>query len=129
MKKGLRQPQGLTLIEVMVALAIVAIALTAIIKSVSQHIRSVSHLQDKTVALWVSQNVIAKAQLGLLDLPRSDTVTNQTDMLGRTWFWSLAQAATPNPHISKLTVKVFTHENHEDASPILQLEGYRYHET
>ena len=60
---------GLTLIEVLIALAIVSIAMTAIIKATSQNIRSTQYLEHKTLAAWVGEEVLNKARVELLRLP------------------------------------------------------------
>ena len=120
--------QGLTLIEVLIALAIIGIALTAIIKSTSQNIRGTSYLADKTMALWVAQDVMNRAQVGLLSLPDSDQVDESTTLLDREWYWQAKQETTPNKHIFKISVSVFAQEPNDDATPLSHLEGYTYHE-
>jgi general secretion pathway protein I len=121
-----RKIAGLTLIEVLIALAIIAIALTAVIKATSQTIRGTTHLQTKTIAMWVGQNVLNEARLNLL--PLSTTPTSQsTLMLNQTWYWQATKESTPNKRIKKISVRVYTHEADDDATPIIQLETYVYH--
>lgn len=55
--------QGFTLIEVLVSLAIVALALSAILASVSQQIRAAAAIQERTYANWVAQNQLAELRL------------------------------------------------------------------
>lgn len=119
---------GLTLIEVLIALAIVAIALTAIIKAVSQNIRATTYLQEKTIAMWVGQQVLNEARVGARRLPADDEKLRESSkMFGREWFWYAQRIATPNMHIKKMEVKVFANENtDDDASPIISLETYVY---
>lgn len=118
---------GLTLIEVLIALAIVAIALTAIIKTVSESIRSTAYLSDKTIAMYVGQQVLNESRVGLLKLSSGDAQQEKTTMLGKEWFWRAEQTSTPNPKIKKIMVNVFTREpDSDDASPIMSLESYLY---
>lgn len=117
---------GLTLIEVLVALAIVSIALTAIIKSVSENIRSTSYLQNKTIALYVAQEVMNEVRLGVLKSPGSERLQAKTNMLGNDWYWQMDESITPNTHIKKLTVDVYADEYDKDASPLMSLIGYIY---
>ncbi len=117
---------GLTLIEVLVALAIIAIALTAIIKSTSENIRGTAYLQDKTIAMYVAEQVLNEKRLGLLPQITS-TMNNQTEMLGKTWYWQVEENTTNNPRIKKETVKVFRHSpDSDDASSIVTMEGFVY---
>jgi len=57
---------GFTLLEVLVALTILAVALGALIKGSSEHIRNTHYLQERTLAHWVGQNVIARHEAGLV---------------------------------------------------------------
>jgi general secretion pathway protein I len=126
-----RQSAGLTLIEVLIALAIVGIAMTAVIKATSQNIRGTNHLQTKTLALWVGQNVLNEARTGVLKLQSGDdSKQDKTDILGNIFYWHATQSDTPNKRIKKVTVDVFDHEaNGEDESPVVQLETYLYGEN
>ena len=120
---------GLTLIEVLIALAIISIAMTAIIKSVSENIRATNYLQDKTMALWVGEEVMNEVRLGLLTLPStSEHVTHTTEILSRNWYWQAGQEETPNKRIRKIVVNVFARnsQREEGKTPIVKLESYVY---
>lgn len=47
-----RRTRGMTLLEVLVALAIFATAAISVIRSVSQHINTVSYLEEKCLQQW-----------------------------------------------------------------------------
>lgn len=117
---------GFTLIEVLVALAIVAIAMTAIIKATSQNIRATGYLEQKTMALWAGQEILTKARLNLIKLSDNavDTRNNLT-MLNQTWYWQAEQEKTPNPRIKKITVRVFANE--ETETSMINLSSYVYY--
>lgn len=124
-----RNMSGLTLIEVLIALAIIAIALTAVIKAGSQNIRGTNYLQDKMIALWVGREVMSEVQLGLLKLPEGgDGTVNSSNTLGSIWYWRAQEDATANGRIKKIRVRVYTKEPNDDAIQALaDLDGYRYH--
>jgi general secretion pathway protein I len=125
----MKKQSGLTLIEVLIALAIVAIAMTAIIKATSQNIRGSTYLKDKTIAMWVGQQVLNEARIGLLQ-PGKDSagLKATTKMLNTDWYWQLSQSETPNKRIKKIEVRVFTHESDdEDEAPTITMETYLYH--
>lgn len=121
---------GLTLIEVLIALSIVAIAMTAIIKAASQNIRSTAYLQNKTIAMWVGEQVLNETRAKVLKIGRSSGSQKlTTEMLGHEWFWQTEEEATPNPRIKKIMVKVFANEDEEEAgTPVITLESYMRHE-
>jgi len=58
-----RRAHGFTLVEILVALAIVAVALAAGMRSVAQSTDVATTLKHRTLALWVAQNRLAAAQL------------------------------------------------------------------
>jgi general secretion pathway protein I len=128
---ALRSVSGLTLIEVLIALAIIAIAMTAIIKAASQNIRSTTYLQTKSIAMWTAQQTMNEVRSGVLTIPMGDHTLKQTiKMLDQTFYVEVTQAETPNKHISKIDVDVYANENHEeDAAPLITLESYLYRAT
>lgn len=120
---------GLTLVEVLIALAIVAIAMTAVIKSTSQGLRGTAYLQDKTIAMWISQQILNEIRIGAIKLPADELVTKPMAYLNRQWFWQAKEVTTSNNHISKIDIKIFTQDPEDDMVPLIELETFRYHAT
>jgi len=123
---------GLTLIEVLIALAIVAIAMTAVMKATSQTIRANHYLENKTIALWVAKQIISEVQTHRLKLSDTgDSLKNKTNSLGRDWYWQADLASTPNKHIHILHVKVYENasEENEEGAPLISLESYIYNDS
>lgn len=120
---------GLTLIEVLIALAIVSIALTAVIKSASESIRATNYLQNKTIAMWVASQVLNEIRVGLLTLPNGEEMLKDTSMtLSKKWYWQARQEATSNKRIQKITVQVST-SSEEEVPSLIRLESYIYREA
>lgn len=127
--KNCKGSRGLTLIEVLIALAIAAIALTAVIKATSQNIRSSGYLETKTQAMWAGQEVLAEARAGVLKLPGlSDKLDGKTRILSRDWYWQASEEETPNKRINKVVVKVFARDesDNDEASPVITMETFVY---
>ncbi len=55
--------RGFTLIEVLVALVVVTIGLTAVVQSVARSVNDTTALREKTFATWIATNVIAEYQV------------------------------------------------------------------
>jgi general secretion pathway protein I len=126
-KNPAKLPQGLTLIEVLIALAIVSIAITAAIKASTQTINSTRYLQQKTIATWAGEQIINEARLGIIQLPAApDTFEQTVNALGQHWYIKANQAETPNKRIWKLNVAVYEHEVVDDETPLVTLTSYRY---
>jgi len=83
-----KDSKGFTLLEVLVALSIVSIALTAVLMSLTDYSRSAAHLEQKTIAHWIGLNAIADIQLGNIiaaEAPSAETGT--VGMLGKEFDW------------------------------------------
>jgi general secretion pathway protein I len=120
----MKKTNGFTLIEVLIALAILSIALTAIIKTASQNIRDTLYLEDKTIAHWIGMNIINETRAGLIALPTPpDTLEEETTMLGKEWTWQAQFVQSPNPHIKEIHVTV--HRKGE-SNQLADLSGYTY---
>jgi general secretion pathway protein I len=96
---------GFTLVEVLVALAVLAVALAAVTHSVSLGIDLSADLRDRNVALWVAQNRLVQHQ-AQRDFPAPDTTEGTIDMAGRTWRWREQVANTPEQKLRRIEIDV-----------------------
>ena len=113
----------LTLIEVLLALAIIAIALTALMKVTSQNISITQRLKEKNSSHWVAMQGIAMIQLGLLNTKLNQEVTEATNFLGERWYWRIFLVNTPVPSVQQITIKVSKKQEGPYVDPLI---GYRY---
>jgi general secretion pathway protein I len=97
---------GFTLIEVLLALAIIAIALTALLKATSQDVENTSRIKEKTISHWIAEQGVNMIQLGLLQPNQSQESTQATIMLGEKWFWRAAVQSTPIKRLQKIVISV-----------------------
>jgi general secretion pathway protein I len=95
-------PRGFTLVEVLVALAVIAVALTAGMRVLAQSVDGASSLKARTLALWVAENRLARAQLG----ETLDTSSGKETQTGLTFAWRQSITATPNPAFRKIEIVV-----------------------
>jgi general secretion pathway protein I len=97
--------RGFTLLEVLVAVAIVAIALTAIITETSRDLHNAGLLRDKTLAQWVAMNKVAELQLSDA-WPDSGEQHGETEMAQSSWYWSIRISDTDDKNIRRLDIEV-----------------------
>ena len=95
MRRGSVQT-GFTLVEVMVALAIVAIALPALVFAYLQYVDSTGYLRDKLLATQVVENKWVEVQL--LNAEKNFNLDGeqrgQYELAERTWYWRLEKEKT-----------------------------------
>jgi general secretion pathway protein I len=113
---------GFTLLEVMVALAVLAIALAALIKGVSDNAANAAHLRDKTLAHWVGMNVVAEQRL-LGDGKQNETTRGEEEMGNHTWYWSSRLSSTFDDDVRRLEVEVWGNEERR-ADPLAKLVAF-----
>ncbi|GMR19977.1 MAG: type II secretion system minor pseudopilin GspI [Gammaproteobacteria bacterium] len=97
--------KGFTLIEVLVALAVVAIAFAATMRSMAQSIDTTMVLRDKSYALWIAQNRLALHELGQ-DWPSLDTRDGTATMAGREWRWQEKVISTPLENLRRIEIEI-----------------------
>jgi len=94
MKK--RNQHAFTLLEVLVALMVIAVGLTATIVSSIEITRNSLHLQNKTLAHWVAQNVIAERKIQTGN-PANLPLRGEMQMANQTWQWQVERSKTTHP--------------------------------
>lgn len=99
------RPKGFTLVEVLVALAILAIALAAVMRTVAQSIDLTAGLRDRTIALGIAQDQLALHYLKR-DWPSLDTFTGTSEQAGRTWRWQQRVVSTPIDDFRRVEIDV-----------------------
>ncbi|MFM2485422.1 type II secretion system minor pseudopilin GspI [Celerinatantimonas yamalensis] len=77
--------RGFTLLEVMVALAVLAIAGIALLRSGNDHLSHLSHLQTTLVANWVADNKLAELRIA----QKIEASQGQVKMAGQVWYWQV----------------------------------------
>lgn len=116
--------QGFTLIEVLLALAVIAIALTALFKATAQNVANSQRVKEKTVSHWIAMQAIAMIQLDLVQVRSTQDVTKITTMLGQRWYWRAKISQTPIKFVEQITITVSKNQAGPFQDPLI---GFRYH--
>lgn len=116
---------GFTLVEVMVALVVVAIVLPALLLTLSQQLDGLRYLDDRAHAQWVAANRLAELRL-VLDAKgtlQRGTTSGTESMAGRDWYWWSEGTETPVPGFYRYEIAVSDRQDGQD-SPVHTLDGY-----
>jgi general secretion pathway protein I len=103
--------RGFTLIEVMVALTIVAFALTAVAASMSQMIDAANAMRDRTYASWIAQNKLAEMRLAGV-MPEVSTTSGEVEYASTDWSWRAVVSETGIENFRRIDISI-THVDSE----------------
>ena len=99
------QMRGMTLIEILVALVIVAVALSAAIRSVNAGSINAIHLKEKSFAHWVAMNEVAEHQVK--EFSAESDEWKSVEMANRVWYVNTKVVATDTKSLFRIETRVF----------------------
>ena len=116
-----RRAGGFTLLEVLVALVIVALGLLAAFGQVNQTLTVASRIREKTIANWVAVNEMTRLRL-LGEFPAISSRSDEVEMARTNWRYTIKVVKTPVDAIRRIDISV-ARENRPD-SVVTTLTGF-----
>ena len=116
-----RANKGFTLLEVLVALFILAITMAAVSRTANSSIHHVEALRTRVIADWVAQNRLATHQ-ARGDYPAPGIQTGEEAQAGQNYPWQEEIIATPNPTMRRIVVNVYAPDDTKHS--LRELTGY-----
>jgi general secretion pathway protein I len=120
----MRRPEagGFTLIEVVVALAIVAIGMLAVFKTIGDTVHNVGDLRDRSFATWIADNRITEMRISG-EMPSVEETAGEVEFAGRRWHWVTKVSQTQVQGLRRIDVGVRRDGDPEDSS-LVKLAGF-----
>lgn len=112
--------RGFTLVEVLVALAILAVALAAASRTAIAMTDSSRELRERLLANWVAQNRLAELQARRA-WPALGTREGEAEQAGLALTWREAVNGTPNTAFRRIEISV---SRRGETHRLAQLTGY-----
>ena len=97
--------RGFTLVEVLVALAVVSVVLVALLGSMQSVIASATVIYDRTLASWIATDRVTELRLST-EFPEAGSSTGEVTMADQDWLYEVAIVETESPDILQIIVKV-----------------------
>lgn len=108
---------GFTLLEALIALAIVAIASAGLLRAVQTHIDTVRGLEMRSAARWVAENRLAELSLSGENQAGQK---GQEEMLGQTWDVAVTARPSADADLRHVVVAVWR----GGGAPVFTLDGF-----
>jgi len=105
--------RGFTLIEVMVAMAITALGLSATYYAVMQSIGAGHRLQEKTFAHWIAANQLTDMRLQQ-QVPQLGESDGDLEYAGQRWRWSAEVSKTQVENLFRVDITVSKEDSPDD---------------
>lgn len=109
-RRAMNNGRGFTLIEVMVALAVVAMALPAMLTLVMSQLDGTVAIREKTLAYWVAENELTRIRMQQryfdnMKLPETDKGT--VTMGSMQWYWEMTREETSMENFYRIELLVY----------------------
>jgi general secretion pathway protein I len=118
-----RREKGFTLIEVLVALAVIAIGLSALMSAISGTASASGYLRLKAQAQWIALNRLIEVRLNMQKFAAS-TDTGELDYAGQHWHYDTQYFDTSIPTMQRVVVRVWAGSADTKSNPLGEYTGF-----
>jgi len=116
-----KRSTGFTLIEVMVALTIIAISLGALLSTSGTQASSVTYLKQKTLAHWVAVNELTQIRIAK-EFPNLGDKKGSVTMANHEWYWVRTTKKTEDENARQITFTLYADKDYQQN--LTSLIGY-----
>jgi general secretion pathway protein I len=116
----LKRRRGFTLLETLVALAVIAIGLSAAMRAIGMATQSTAELKQRQFAEWVALNRLAEIR-ALKQFPNPGSDEGEALEGNEKFRWRTEVTPTPNPTFRRVDIRVY---GAAAATPLSHLTGF-----
>lgn len=119
--------EGFTLLEMLVALTVIAVVGLAVSSAVGNVVAQTYTLEQRMVAHWVAENHLARvrlARIGTVDAVPTGRETDRVRMSGRAWRVEREVRETTHPWLRRVEIEVYEVSDGEDIGPLDRVVGF-----
>ena len=114
----MKRSRGFTLLEVAVAIAVVAIGLIGAFNAIIQSADATARLRERALADWIAMNQISTMRLSG-EFPEVDEYDGDVEFAGRAWYWSATVSETGVEDLRRIDMNVAWEETPDDPVTIM----------
>lgn len=116
---------GFTLLEILVALAVFALAASILMVADGRAIRQTAHIQERIQASWIADQQLNKYYVEGT-FPEAGNRSSTTEMSGKSWYIRDVITETSQRNLRRVEVNVFQGKARpgDKAKPAFRLTGY-----
>ena len=116
--------RGFTLVEVLVALVVVAMGLAALMSAVTGTARASGYLRDKTQAQWIALNRLTEVRLNLQQKFGKNSDLGEVDFANQHWHYDTRYYDTTIPTMRRVVVRVWAGKSDTKSNPLVESVGF-----
>lgn len=118
--------RGFTLLEILIALAILAILMAGLLKIAADNTRNLWHIENKTIAAIVAANHAAQLRLSKEKPEQDDGWESQA---GRRWYWQSQRQVTTTLGLWRYRIPVYLEGDKEPYTELISFIPEAFSET
>lgn len=114
---------GFTLLEVLIAVAIFALAGAAVVKGAAEHLNAINTLKNITFGTYVANNQLTETSIRAnRTWPPKNNLRGEVEMAHQRWYWEQTVVKTVDEDLLQISVSVFQREDY--TSPITSVTTF-----
>lgn len=119
----MRRPRGFTLLEVLIALTILAVTALAVARQVGGGVAQLQRLEQKTLALQLAENELSRLREG--SWPNPSSISRSVTYMDQRWLVTTEINPTADPYLRRMTVDVAVEGIGGEETPLISLSAFR----